>query len=491
MNNIYPKGWPNWLHTFDHIGSHYPFHINGDNSEFYLKIGDALENIPPEDRVLDLAGATEILSRRWAFGNRTLITKLKRTPWMAKPVDNGWEYQDIPSHNKKRVPTVKVVQELEDRLTKEAKLYTEGYSNIGLLLSGGLDSRVVAGILKKLQLKGDIEDVTALTWGLENSRDVKYSQRISDEFGWEFRHFPVGADVLKRNIKITGELGAEFSPLNLHSIPEVRSQTDIEVILAGSYGNSVGRAEYAGRDVTNIERAVPRRLNTFGIFSNNIVSTYRGTVYDDAYEYRTRVARRQRYQYRELERQVHYMRRLLQPCMTHIAEKIPLYQLFTSPSVVKYMWSLDPEIRGKDHIANLLKGLPGELDTIPDAKSGIAPNQSNDNKDDFRVEFHNYGRWLREDIRSFVIDLVNNENIQKLLNESSLNRLLSIWSRANTITANTIDHIVSWLASLSIFIEKYNITVPSTQNSPIDRLNSVIGPATAIGYQTTRGLLRK
>jgi len=213
---------------------------------------------------------------------------------------------------------------------------------VGLLLSGGLDSRIVAGIVRQLQIEDEIDDVTAFTWGVEDCRDVYYAREITEKFNWNFRHFPLNAELLRENIRHAGELGAEFSPLHLHALPEIRDQANVDVILAGSYGNSIGRAEYSGNHVTDLYKMVPHRLNKFGVLRNNVVSTHRETVHGDAYKYRTRINRSKTYQFREIEQQLHYMRRLLQPCMTHVAEQVPLYQLFTAPDVVELMWGLPP-----------------------------------------------------------------------------------------------------------------------------------------------------
>ena len=206
-------------------------------ASFFLNIGDAIETIPQEERELDLVGVLEVLFRRWPLGDRSLVSNLRRSPWMAEPTDNGWRYHDVPEHGNRKLPTKQVASRLVSELEREARLYTESHNSIGLLLSGGLDSRIVAGITRILELNDDIDDVTAFTWGIEGCRDVYYAREIAEKFGWDFHHFPLNAGVLKRNIRRAGELGAEFSPFHLHALPDIRDQADVDVILAGSYGN--------------------------------------------------------------------------------------------------------------------------------------------------------------------------------------------------------------------------------------------------------------
>jgi len=491
MEIMTPPSWPSWLNTSNHIGSHYPYYNPEVPNEFSLRISDAIKNIPPDERELDKATILGILSRRFPLGDRSLITKLRRAPWMAKPTSNGWKFHNPPPHGTRKTSVNQVTTELLTKLKEEARSYTESSKNIGILLSGGLDSRIVAGIVRVLELNGDLNKVSTFTWGVDGCRDVYYARQIAEDFGWEFNHFRLDADTLKRNIRRAGELGAEFSPLHLHALPEVRDQADVDVILAGSYGNSIGRAEYSGKHVLDLEQTVPYRLNKFGVLKHNVISTNRDTIYGDAYKYRTRIERPELYQYREIERQLHYMRRLLQPCMTHVAEQVPLHQLFTAPGVVELMWGLDPESRGKAHCVEVLKRLPGDLESIPNAKSGIPPNGTEPVNDGLDAKHHKYGPWLRDDLREAVCDLINNGPLFRVFNKQAVNRLLRVWSRASTRSTNAIDELVSWLASLAIFIQEYDISIQPTTNSFVDSINGVVGPISAQGYQAVRGRFRE
>ena len=484
------EGWPAWLDTYDHVGSHYPYYNPKRFDKFSLRVGDAIESIPPEKRELDTAAVLEVLFRRSPLGDRTLITGLRRAPWMAKPSENGWAYQNIPDHGNSRAKTTQVASQLTSMLIQEAREYIGRKNDVGILLSGGLDSRIVAGVVRTIQLDGDIDSVTAYTWGIDQCRDVYYSRKIAQEFGWQFEHFTLNSTTLKNNIKQAGELGAEFSPLHLHALPEVRNQANVDLILAGSYGNSIGRGEYSDNHVTDINRTVPFRLNKFGVLRNSTASNHRDTVKGDAYGYRTRTVRSKSYQYREIEQQLHYLRRLLQPCMTHVAEKIPLYQMFTSFEIVELMWGLDPSIRGKNHCVEVLNSLPGNLEQIPDAKSGVPPIGDSPVNDGLYSDHHNYGNWLRTDLRDYLIDIIRSSRVYDVINETTIERLFKFWPRANTRSTNAIDELLSWLASLSVFIETYDVKVETTQLDLIDCTNSVVGPSTGLVYQLAREMVR-
>jgi asparagine synthase (glutamine-hydrolysing) len=179
--------------------------------------------------------------------------------------------------------------------------------------------------------------------------------------------------------------------------------------------------------------------------------------------------------------------------MTHVAEQIPLYQLFTAPSVVECMWALPPADRGGEQYAELLEQLPGPVAQIPDAKLGTEPLWNAESVDDeLSVTAHRYGTWLRTDLRDDIIDCIRNGPlVDKLCNSRSMNQLFRIWPQASTTTMNRVDDVISWLASLSIFVETYDITIPDTEIDLLDFPNAVIGPVHAAAYQTARDLFRK
>ncbi|GAB7020488.1 asparagine synthase-related protein [Halostagnicola bangensis] len=492
FENSLPTGWPDWLNTTTHIGSHYPYYRNPNPNYVSLDIGDIIENIPKSERELDVSGVIEILFYRRLFADRTLVQGVRRSPWLAKPSESGWSFHDIPNHNTRIRPDNDIVDELKTKLYDEAKRYISNAKSVGILLSGGLDSRVVSGILRQLQIEGYIDSVSAYTWGINGCKDVEYAKRISVDFGWDFEHIELSPEQLWDNIILTGKLGAEFAPYHLHALPEIREKNNVDVIIAGSYGNSIGRGEYSGSKVTQLDPIIPKRLNKFGLLPQKVISKHSHTVYGDGYGYRSRTNRSELYQYQEIEQQLHYMRRGLQSCMTHVAERTPLHQLFTSPEVVELMWSLKPEIRGLSHYKKLLKQLPGSLHTIPDAKRGNLFKDNTATNDELYTHSHKYGVWLRNDLRTQLIDLINSGPVvDHLFNEQAIDRLFRIWTHGSTISMNKVDDIVAWLASLTIFLDTYSINVPNTDTSSLDRINGIIGPVHAATYQTARNIVRK
>ncbi|WP_263821275.1 asparagine synthase-related protein [Salinibacter sp.] len=488
------NGWPEWLTTTDHIGSHYPYYYEGGNKKYRLSFRKSIEEISPEKRILDTAAVAEILGRGYPLGNRTLVRGLKKVPWMAKPADGEWCRHQIPKHDTRTPNAEDIESELRSALKREVLNYASEVGEIGILLSGGMDSRIVAGIVRQLKESGQLSgNVIALTWGLEKSRDVKYAREIARRYDWSIRHYEITPELLLENIYTMGRIGAEGPPHHLHALPRIRKESSLDVILSGSYGNSIGRGLYSDDKVESLDPIVPKWINSFGVLRQNVLDESHENILNDAYSCRNRLSRSFEYQYREIEYQRHYMRRGLQAWMTYVSEKTPIFQVFTSPNIVKLMWGLDSEVRDDRYYHRIVSSLPKNIGEIPYAKTGLPFGADKGTADDGFKNHHKYGRWLRNELRSEVIKLLKKDGIWSLniFNKKSVNRLLKLWPKYNTKTENKVDNIISWMASLSVMLDEYDISSKSFQSNMRDGINSVVGPAHAVLYLTAREFVRK
>src|SRR5699024_8134982 len=126
---------------------------------------------------------------------------------------------------------------------------------IYILLSGGMDSRVVAAVIKKLERNNEFEGkVHGVTWGRKESRDVVYAQNICSRYGWEWHYAPLDANYLLKNFNVAGiELNAEISPVHVHRYTWFQHLTQEDIVIAGSYGDSIGRGEYSSVKVARLK----------------------------------------------------------------------------------------------------------------------------------------------------------------------------------------------------------------------------------------------
>lgn len=494
-----PTGYQDWWRQIDgHLGAIYPFVDDSDPASCSLDIGAIVAGRRGhgESVELDLVGLATKATLPYLLGNRTLLKGVSRAPWMSQREEaGGWEQLALPPHGYEHPDRDRFTRELKSALLEEAREYVGRARMVGILPSGGMDSRVVAGVVRALQDEADDAfNVVGLTRGKETSRDVVYARRIVERFGWDWQHFPITAETLHDNIHYAGKLGAEVSPLHLHAMPLVVELAGLDVVLAGSYGDMVGRAEFSGRHVTELNSVLPRDLDRFGVVRSSALRHALDHLKADASVLPHESDAVQSLRCREIEQHKHYTRRMLQSCMQSIALEKPIYQMFTSPRVFGRMWQLEPGIRRDDWYKRLLPLLPGDLMNIPWARTGKRYDDPSGTPDNYDRRHHSYGRWLRSDLRDLIIEHVRSDRIQalELFNDRALKGALRAWARAGTSSTNSLDELFSWMASLDEFLRVYNISSQqSVSSSPLaDSFRAIRGGSFARAYIAARERVR-
>ncbi len=416
---------PNFQH-YNHLGFFNPFYFSTDtglniNSNFKETV--ELRNL---DNKLDVAAVIENLLGRNILGDRTIIEGIHKTPWMAKPNADAtdWSYFKVPNHYEKTMDQNEMALHFLNLLKDEIYNYVKGKKTIGVLLTGGMDSRIIAGVLDLLIKDKIVNDVNviALTWGDINSRDTVYAKEISEKLNWDWRHFSLTCEDLKKNIEAAAIRGSEYPPIHLHAMLKVREEKDLDCILAGSYGDSIGRAEYASRRVTNLLDMRDKIKNPNGFLKKSILNVYKDDIDQDINFYWNKFPQKESYQQLEQDYQIHYMRRKLNPCLSVINEKIPLFQVFTDPKVFGFMWSIHPKLRNNEIYKIILNNFKTDLTKIPWARTGLIFDQTKGQPDTYSKNYHAYSEHINIDLNDYIKELVLSKNIEKMniLNLSSI-----------------------------------------------------------------------
>lgn len=414
---------------FNHLGFHNPYWIRRESEiEWYENSHDLIGEVRPH---FDFVGFVEMINLGYCLGDRTLVKELRRSPWMAKPSSNNkeWEHYVIPVPREKSYETSEIATELFSLLKDELRQYIALHSTIGMLLTGGMDSRIVACVLNDLIASGEAQhkSVIAFTWGLESSRDVVYARKLAKIFGWEWVHLTVDALQMQKNIQICIEKACEFSPLHLHAMSQLAARKDIDCYLAASFGDSIGRGEYSGCRVLSLDPLGKSIKNPMSILRNDFVNLLGAELNEDLTLYWKRFPREKDYQNHELDRQGHYMRRMLNSCMSVIDEGVPLYQMFAAPPVYEYIWSVSPNNRNDLIYEAFLEKYNPQLLDIPWARTGLRYPYRKGEKDYYSKNHHNYSQMIREHFIPFIRDSFrdHSEIIRKLCNVNVLNQLLN------------------------------------------------------------------
>lgn len=412
----------------------------------------------PDKFSLDPISIFSIVSKNFILSNRTILNEVTKSEWCPSYDISA---SGVPAHSNIVLGLDQISDTFIDNCLDEIRSYLSGASTIGILLSGGMDSRIVAAFVALLQARGEFSgDVVALTWGNSDSRDVVYAERIANLFGWAFAHHKLSAETLYNNINTMADLGAETSPIHLHAMEQISNLNGIDLILAGSYGDSVGRGEYSGRKVGNLPGFFENDQNVFGLIRPRLETKLKQQSELILAKERLRVGcQREEQDWREIEMQMHYMHKQLNSCMALINNKIPVKQCFTHPNVYGFIWSLDKSLRTDCLYTEVLKKVSPRLLEIPWARNGKLYNSNSVVLDSFSSTHNEYGRWLRHDLRDYVRELITDGAIFNLgvFNEQVLLSLVKNWSSSTSRKSDRLDEKFAWLASLSLCVKKYDV----------------------------------
>ncbi len=422
-------------------------------------------------RIIDPAAIIELLNKGYILGDRTLVQGIYKTPWQAKPNKglSNWMFASIPKHGKRDLPEEEIAETLFEKICNEIQWYLGNKKRVGILLSGGMDSRMVAGALDYLIKIGELQniEVTALTWGNEGSRDVVYAREISNRLGWKWKHYVVTIDNLLNNITESAIHGCEYSPIHLHAIPQIRDDNpDIEVILGGSYGDSVGRAEYSGKKVQYLKPLNQNITNVGKFIHKNIYKNSLNHIWKDLGIYHKLFPEKELYMQNELDYQLHYMRRMLNPCMQLLNEKTEFYQVFTHPDVFGFMWSIRPEKRNDKVYGEMMKLFKTNLNDIPWSRTGLPFGEKKGIPDSFSQKHHNYPKQINEIIYKKLdkTEFLNKLNSLNVINTKAIDYWLSLLKKRQTSNLLYLEKLL-WFVSLAKMCEIYNIEGIDKQSS--------------------------
>jgi len=370
--------------------------------------GDYIKVVEEEQELsIDVVAITSFLSVGQFSKNRTLFNEIKRLPWMSEPMPDG-EFKEmlLPKHGFKTGGDNELADVLFNHLCDEAREVIKHNPNIYILLTGGLDSRIVAGVYSYLYNKGELKvQPKCLTWGMENSRDVYYAKLMADQLNFEWQNIPLGPETVMDNIRNCGQLLSMLhSPEMLHSMLWFKNLPKDSMVIAGSFGDSIGRGEFSSLHLLQLEHKKPK--NTYDLLPLNVYDFgAKGLREDIDYVHQRGGGETLEYMQCEYWMQGYRMRNGLCHALSVINRYANIYQMFTSPKVYGFMWSLHPSRRDDNlYIALLKKHFP-EMAKIPWARNNKSI-KGNYKENNLKAHYHDYTKWssgvLYDDIKALV-----------------------------------------------------------------------------------------
>lgn len=450
--------------NYNHLGFNNPCFFKKEGKVNLYKSFQEAVNAYDNALLIDPAAVFEVFSKNFVLADRTLIKGVHKSPWLAQPNADysDWVFDEIINYDTLNLSQAEVAQRLFEKICNEIMSYVAGKTNIGILLSGGMDSRMVAGSLDYLIKTGAVKGikVRALTWGNDDTRDVVYAKAIAKRLGWSWKHYKVTANALRNNIIETARAGCDYSPIHLHAVPQIRDDNDdLEVILAGSYGDSVGRAEYFGWKARNMPGVLNNIKGFRHFFYDSVVRQSVELARQDVALYRGRFLSGHSTLEKEIDYQAHYMRRMLNPCLGLLENpQRQLKQVFTHPHVYRFMWSVALSKRTDSVYTHLLKEFKTDLSDIPWARTGLRYGDKSGSPDGYLKEHHSYVNIIREELLPEIKEMVLSSELDSLhiFDFKSIKTIVNLLEKK---PANNLIYLekLLWLAALAKMQNQYRV----------------------------------
>lgn len=375
---------------------HQPARYRAADGHWHRTLGEALAACS-NDLTWDPVTLFSEVALGYPCGDRTLIRQIERQPWMSRIEDDGTVcLEQIPPHGRRSLTAQQIAERLKELLHEEAAATCQGFREVYVLLSGGLDSRIVALTLRNLRREGRLDcKPVAVTWGLEDSRDVDYAREVAETLEFDWQHVSLAPEDLLENVELSArELGGLSWPTDMHRTSWFRHVSPSALVLGASVGDVVGRGE-AGH-ATILEWKSLRPGSTYDLLQPEVRNLGRHGLFADVRVLRDRARGRPDYALYECEDGCHGGRGQHIHAMGLIDHYCHFYQMFTHPDLFSFMWSIHPSFRTDEVYARLLSSLDAKLAAFPWARTNRSVvSKTIGARRDLRREFDLYHDWVR------------------------------------------------------------------------------------------------
>jgi asparagine synthetase B (glutamine-hydrolysing) len=156
---------------------------------------------------IDPAGLASLLSFGYNLGELTLLRGVKCLP-QARHIEfhrttdtfrmeRYWNYP-YGELETRSASAAELAEELHQHLSRALKRRLRKIEKILLPMSGGLDSRTMAGLLAQSDFSGE---VLSYSYGQTSSRDVRYGRAIARKLGYRHIHIPTPVDFMTQHLE--------------------------------------------------------------------------------------------------------------------------------------------------------------------------------------------------------------------------------------------------------------------------------------------------
>lgn len=464
------------------IGGFCPYWMRHEDDIFVADTAGKLADlVPVEHRIIDPVSVLALLQFNYMLGDRTLVSGVHKMLPRAVLAGTGEvrRFAPIP-HGMRREARSSVAARFLELLEAEMVEAARGHSRVHVLLSGGMDSRIIAGVLQRARSRIQAT-IDLVTWGDPQSRDVAYAKRVAAVLGWEHILLDYTPQLAWANVSAAASWGgAECTGIHLHGLEGLRELAEKDdLVIAGTLGDSMGRAVYGGRHIkrtlmwpiTNTHGLLPyAQLQQLGREARRARA--------DAWEMAEAAPRWVR---AELDMQENYLGRMLCHAMDYARQFCSLHQAFSSDALVEFVWSLSPGVRCDEVYFEVLRMLDPRLAAIPWARTGLAPDGQGRVDASLRVTYHDWRHWPRTEFLDDLEQLYFSPQLASLglFHQPALERLWRRFTHERRPSIRLSEDILK-ICSIEIARERYALQAPFAPPTRRDRVTER-GARLAIG----------
>jgi len=464
------------------IGGFCPYWMRHEDSIFVADTAGELADLVPVDRrTIDPVSVLSLLQFNYMLGGRTLVSGVHKMLPRATLTGEGEELRVPPiPHATRRAPHSSIAPHLLELLEAELVEAARDHSRVHVLLSGGMDSRIIAGVLQRARSRIQAT-IDLVTWGDPQSRDVAYAERVAAILGWEHVLIEYTPELAWANVSAAATWGgAECTGIHLHGLEGLRELAEKDdLVIAGTLGDSMGRAVYSGRRITRVIRWPMTNTGSLLPYAQ-FPRLAREARCARAHAWQMTDAE-PRWVRAELDMQENYLGRMLCHAMDYARQFCSLHQAFSSDALVEFVWSLSPGVRCDGVYFEVLRMLDPRLAAIPWARTGLAPDGQGRVDASLRVTYHDWRNWPRTEFLDDLERLYFSPQLASLglFHQPALERLWRRFTHERRPSIRLSEDILK-ICSIEIARERYALQAPFAPPTRRDRVTER-GARLAIG----------
>ncbi|RNC67217.1 MAG: hypothetical protein ED859_15805 [Desulfuromonadales bacterium] len=314
MNGIYLAAvWEKKAKTLHIVNDRYGFkklyYWHEGNKFVFSSEYKAISFLPEFSRKIDEYAFINLMTFGYVLEDRTLFEQIKVLPPASvvtfregkMTVRKYWNYS-FHENGDSRLSEDEYVDAFVDKITSAVKKNVKGVERLALPISGGLDSRTIAAVLKKINT---VPYIKAYSHGNTKCFDVRYGKEIAKTLGFPHATDVISADFVKSNATafqyiVEGMVACDWAwEIDLQK--NAFHKDNIDCVISGFFGDVLcgsdmtwNRLHDVSDDETAILKIYKRHVDSFNdydaaIYFNRKVynrvkdynyETFRKTYYD-------------------------------------------------------------------------------------------------------------------------------------------------------------------------------------------------------------------